>query len=557
MRPVWHDELYTLALARLPVGELFSALVVDSGPPLHYLLCRALFALVGWPEGSAAGTLVVRLPSVLAFALLPWVVWRARTARCEAIPWGSLLVVVWLPLLYFGTEARAYALLALVNTFLWVRGVEWIDRGGFRTALFAALAACLPLLHYTGFASFVALPALALFIPPEKRQRLVLALGAAALPVFAWLPVMLDAPRASMGWLETAAGPGRPGLATLCVLAPAGPFPALFEFSSMPIPAWASLTILGVLVAGAAAGVYVLGRDGIEARQELRRVARLGLGLAPSAALGLAALVGVPLYFAGRTESMVWTLAASLVAILISGLPPAVKRIVVGAYVLVGAVTVVLWSAGLADRPLPPGVEVGRELASRIEDGDRVVVAGLWQLEVRHGLAEASLTRSTSPVIVVETIPRSQSEHPGWLDREAVTSPQLLDEAFVLRESSEADRERIWLIWSPGLPLERNLFPAFSGWGRVRVAGSPLIAVDLLTPPPARPSSPTTESEARSSGTSSAIGRLVVGNLLCRLRPSSLRLPVMRVRLALSWLSSSTASCSLPAHCPSSRSGGR
>ncbi len=30
LRPVWHDELYTLALARLPVNELLSALVVDS-----------------------------------------------------------------------------------------------------------------------------------------------------------------------------------------------------------------------------------------------------------------------------------------------------------------------------------------------------------------------------------------------------------------------------------------------------------------------------------------------------------------------------------------------
>ena len=66
LRPVWHDELYTLALARLPVGELLPALVVDSGPPLHYLLCHFLFVLVGWQEGSMLGTLMVRLPSVLA-----------------------------------------------------------------------------------------------------------------------------------------------------------------------------------------------------------------------------------------------------------------------------------------------------------------------------------------------------------------------------------------------------------------------------------------------------------------------------------------------------------
>ena len=121
LRPVWHDELYTLALARLPVGELLSALVVDSGPPLHYLLCHLLFALVGWQEGSTLGTLMVRLPSVLAFAFMPWVVWSARPVDERSGIWGPLLVVAWLPLLYFGTEARAYALLALVNALLWIR----------------------------------------------------------------------------------------------------------------------------------------------------------------------------------------------------------------------------------------------------------------------------------------------------------------------------------------------------------------------------------------------------------------------------------------------------
>ena len=100
LRPVWHDELYTLALARLPIDRLFSALVVDSGPPLYYLLCRTLFALIHWQEASALGTVIVRLPSVLAFACLPWLVWRARAARPTAVPWESLLIVAWLPLLH-------------------------------------------------------------------------------------------------------------------------------------------------------------------------------------------------------------------------------------------------------------------------------------------------------------------------------------------------------------------------------------------------------------------------------------------------------------------------
>jgi hypothetical protein len=241
LRPVWHDELYTLALARLPLDELLSALVVDSGPPLHYLLCHLLFVLVRWQEGSMLGTFMVRLPSVLAFALLPWVVWRARPDAYRGIVWGPLLVIAWLPLLYFGTEARSYAVLALVNAVVWILGPEWVDRGGRWMAAFAALAACLPILHYTGAASFFALPALAFFVAPNRRRALMAALAGAALPMLAWLPIMLGAPRASMGWLATTPGPGRPGTATLSVLAPAGPFPGLFEVSATPLPPWLSL----------------------------------------------------------------------------------------------------------------------------------------------------------------------------------------------------------------------------------------------------------------------------------------------------------------------------
>ena len=486
LRPVWHDELYTLALARLPVNELLSALIVGSGPPLHYLLCHLLFALVGWQEGSTLGTLMVRLPSVLAFAFIPWVVWKARPGGGRGDMWGPLLVVAWLPLLYFGTEARAYALLALVNAVLWICGPRWIERGGRWIVCFAALAACLPLLHYTGAASLIALPLLALFVTPGRRRTLMAALAGATLPMVAWLPIMLGAPQASMGWLATATGPGRPGFSTFSVLAPAGPFPGLFEVTTTPVSPWISLSILAVLICGAAVGGRRLLSHSAADSRLLKKATRFGIGLLPAVALGLAALSGLPLYFAGRTESMVWALAAVLLAILMFGLPSMARRIVAGSYLFAGLVTVSMWLVDLPSRPPAPGIEVGRVLTSMMEEGDRVVVAGLWQLEVRHGLAQGLLDGSAAtPVIVeVETVPRSQADHPGWLDREAVTSPALYDEARALSENAATERSRIWLVWSPALPLESSFFPAFEGWQRDRVAGSPIIAVDLLTPPP-------------------------------------------------------------------------
>jgi len=485
LRPVWHDELYTLALARLPVSELVASLVVDSGPPLHYLLCHLLFALVGWQEGSTLGTLMVRLPSVLAFAFIPWVVWKARPVSDPGGMWGPLLVITWLPLLYFGTEARAYALLALVNALLWIRGPRWIERGGRWTFCFASLAACLPLLHYTGFVSFLLLPSLALFMPRQRRRALVLALALAALPVLAWMPVMLGAPSNSMGWVAIETGPGRPGLATVSVLAPAGPFPALFEVSGSPVPPWTSVLVLGALIGGAIFGTSRLWRNPDAEDIDVRAAIRLTIAQLPGVGIAVLALGGIPVYFAGRTESLVWPLAAALIAILVWGLPPVVRRIVAGSYVVVGAVTVAMWLAYLPIRPPAPGVEVGRELASRVGAGDRVVVAGLWQLEVRHGLAQGLLDGSaaTSEVIEVETVPRSQADHPGWLDREAATSSEVFNEAQSLRESALAEENRIWLVWSPSLPLESTFFPAFAGWRRERIAGSPIIAVDLLTPP--------------------------------------------------------------------------
>jgi len=79
-------------------------------------------------------------------------------------------------------------------------------------------------------------------------------------------------------------------------------------------------------------------------------------------------------------------------------------------------------------------------------------------------------------------VPRSQAGHPGWLDYEAATSPKVFDEARVLSERAAVERSRLWLVWSPALPLETTFFPAFAGWRRERIAGSPIIAVDLLTP---------------------------------------------------------------------------
>lgn len=212
---------------------------------------------------------------------------------------------------------------------------------------------------------------------------------------------------------------------------------------------------------------------------------RLVIGLLPALALPLLALGGTPVYFAGRSESMLWPLAAGVIGLVALGLPPIARWGVAGSYVSVGVLTIAMWLVALPERPSAPGVEVGHTLAAMVESGDRVVVAGLWQLEVRHGLAVAvhDGSAAASEIVDVGTMPRSQAAHPGWLDREAAASPEMLQEAQAMRDRAESERSRIWCVWSPALPLEDHFFPAFVGWQRGRIASSPLIAVDLLAPP--------------------------------------------------------------------------
>ena len=486
LRPVWHDELYTLWLARMPLSDLLGALRLDSGPPLHYLICHVLFEIVDWPEGSALGTFMVRLPSVLAFSMMPWVLWRWARGRGTVIFWATALTMTWLPMLYFATEARAYALLALVNAVLWLLGPDLVESGGRRLVLFAVLAAALPMLHYTGLVSFCLLPTLALFIPRSKWRSFAAALAAAALPVLAWSPAILGAPSDSMKWVDTSSGPGRPGVVSLEVLSPAGPFPALFESEASPIPTVLSVAVLIVMLAALVFGAVKTFRRRIQGNERLHSIIGQTIGLMPAVVLGCLGLVGWPVYFAGRTESMVWLLLASLVGVSVLAIPRIARRACVSPYVAMGLVTIGLWMGGLPSRPDAIGVQVGRELAGALQPKDRVVVVGLWQLEIQHGLAEAVAYASGNfqTSVAVETLPRSQADHPGWFDLQAAAdSMSLVQEAGDLRRQVEAEGGRVWLVWSPALALDRKVLPSFEGWQRVGIGADPVIAVELLVPP--------------------------------------------------------------------------
>ena len=65
VKPFWHDEIYTILEAELPVATLWRALHdgIDLQPPLNALLTRGIHLIAG------VGPIVTRLPAIAGFLL--------------------------------------------------------------------------------------------------------------------------------------------------------------------------------------------------------------------------------------------------------------------------------------------------------------------------------------------------------------------------------------------------------------------------------------------------------------------------------------------------------
>lgn len=145
---MWLDEAQTLAIAVLPLPELFDALRTDGSPPLYYLLLHAWTGLFG--DGDFA---VRSLSGIFAVAALPvtWFVAR-RLSGDRFVAWASMLLLASCPFaVRYATEARMYSLLTLL-VLLGVPAVLALRRPGPLPVLgVAALSGALALTHYWTF----------------------------------------------------------------------------------------------------------------------------------------------------------------------------------------------------------------------------------------------------------------------------------------------------------------------------------------------------------------------------------------------------------------------
>jgi uncharacterized membrane protein len=140
--PLWLDEAQSVAISRLPLPQLFTALREDAAPPLYYLLLHGWMGIVG------SGDWAVRsLSGLFAVAALPLFY---QLAKRSGAGWVTLVLAATNPwLVRYATEARPYALEVLL-VLLGILSLQEVYRrpGPARAAVLALVAGLLLLTHY-------------------------------------------------------------------------------------------------------------------------------------------------------------------------------------------------------------------------------------------------------------------------------------------------------------------------------------------------------------------------------------------------------------------------
>lgn len=107
---MWLDEAQTVAIARMPVGELLDGLRTDGAPPLYYLLLHGWMAVVGTSEIAVRALSAVFAAGTVALA--PLAGYRLGGRRV-AITATALFATI--PFMHrYATEARMYTLVSLL-----------------------------------------------------------------------------------------------------------------------------------------------------------------------------------------------------------------------------------------------------------------------------------------------------------------------------------------------------------------------------------------------------------------------------------------------------------
>jgi hypothetical protein len=142
--PLWFDEAFTAAIASTgSVDAFYRDALSEAGGPVYYG-----FAWL-WVKLFGAENVALRIPSWLfSMGAIAWILLRGHEDRRIRM-WWAAYVALWIPIFYYATEARAYALLFLLCSIQLPFYVRMMAAPTTRSALaWCAISAVMSLTHY-------------------------------------------------------------------------------------------------------------------------------------------------------------------------------------------------------------------------------------------------------------------------------------------------------------------------------------------------------------------------------------------------------------------------
>jgi len=253
-RSLWLDEGSTFAIASQHGAALWRGIAHDGGNMLlYYLLIHVVISLFG----SAAW--VLRLPSLVATgvtgALVAALGLRLLGDRRQAVAVG-LLTVVSLPMIYWGQNARGYALMVMFATASMLAFAILLERPS-RGAIIAYGLCNLGMLYVGYDAALLILAQLALL--PFFRERIRVVVGSLAVVAVLCIPLLVLAAQRGSGQLFWVPSLGGSVLGQTALTLLSAALPPNFHHTSTTTATWIVMAI--ALAATLVAAVLELRRS--------------------------------------------------------------------------------------------------------------------------------------------------------------------------------------------------------------------------------------------------------------------------------------------------------
>jgi hypothetical protein len=386
IRPLWHDEVFTLWAVRSTFPRLLDLLRNDSGPPLFYVLEKP-FVLLG--EVLRADVLCRLLPFLAILLLFAGALSLPdKTARARLV----ILLAASPLLLVYAAEARAYALLALLDFAIFL--LLFCARP--TTGRFVAVALAVALALWTHYAAIFFVASIAVVLILRRRWTALAAVVSGGLLFLPWVPVLAVQPARAIAWMREPVG--RSVFAFLPALGGAGRIPDPLG-GPLPEP---------LLWAAGAVGVALAAT--LVARMPKDQTLADAIGLVALTTTLLVAVSFVrPVAFPGRSEMAV--LPVWLWSVARAASQSRAARWASHALIACALAASALALAARREEPEPSGAAT---FVSRIaQKGDIVIGAAAFYLPARLAYDRGELA---APVVA---LPLDVAQHPGWFTAEA------------------------------------------------------------------------------------------------------------------------------------------